>query len=165
MLWACIVVVQSLSPVRLFEIPWTAACPAPLFSVISQSLLKFMSIESGMLSNHRTLCHPLSSCLASFPASGSFPMLALCIRWPKNWSFSFNITFQWIFRVEENQPNQSGWFSSTLNIGFLINPDWFSSIRIDWFDLLATQGTLKSLLQHHNLKTSILQQSRELWKP
>ena len=119
MLWVCIVVVQSLSPVRLFEIPWTAACQAPLFSIISQNLLKFMSIESGMLSNHHTHCHPLSSCLQSFPASGSFPMSALCIRWPKHWSFSFNITFQWIFRVEKNQPKQSGWFSSTLNIVFL----------------------------------------------
>ena len=164
MLWVCIVD-QSLSPVRLFEIPWAVACQAPLFSIISQSLLKFMSIKSGMLSNHLTLCQPLSSCLQSFPASGSFLMSAVCIRWPKYWSFSFNITFQWIFRVEENQPNQLSWYSSTLNIGFPINHDWFSFIRIDWFDLLAIQGTLKSLLQHHNLKTSILQQSRELWKP
>ena len=164
MLWVCIVD-QLLSPVWLLEIPWTAACQAPLFSIISQSLLKFMSVKSGMLSNHLTLCQPLSSCLQSFPASGSFLMSAVCIRWPKYWSFSFNITFQWIFRVEEYQPNHLGWYSSTLNIGFLINHDWFSFIRIDWFDLLAIQGTLKSLLQHHNLKTSILQQSRELWKP
>ena len=85
-------VVQSLSGVWLFVTPWTAAHQSPLSSTISQSLFKFMSIELVMLSNHLTLCHSFSFCLQSFPASESFPISWLCIRWPKYWSFSFSIS-------------------------------------------------------------------------
>ena len=85
---------------------------------LSQSLLKLMSIESVMPSNHLILCRPLSSCLQSSPASGSFLMRALRIRWPNYWSLSFSI-------------NSSNEYSGLI------------SFRIDWFDLLAVQGTLK----------------------
>ena len=110
--------------------PWTAACQASLSITNSQSLLKLMSIKSVMPSNHLILCHPFSSCPQSFPASGSFQM-TLCIRWPKYWSFSFSI-------------------SSPIEYSGLI------SCRVDWLDLLAVQGTLKSLLQHYSSKTLIL---------
>ena len=90
-----------------------------------------MSAESVMLSNHLILCYPFS-CPQSFPASGSFPMSNFpYIRWPKYWSFSFSIS-------------PSNRYSGLI------------SFRIDWFDLLVVQGTLKSLLQHHNSKTSVL---------
>ena len=99
---------------------------------ISWSLLKFMLIEPMMLSNHLILYIPLLFCLQSFPASQSFPMSQLChMGWPKYWSFSFS-----------NSP-----FSKYSGL---------ISFRIDWFDLLAVQGTLKSLLQHHSSKASIL---------
>ena len=100
--------------------PWTAAHQDSLSFTTSWSLLKFMSIESVMLSNHLILCHPLLLCLQSFPASGSFPVSWLCIRWPKYWSFSFN-----------NNPSNE-------NSGLIF-------FRMDWFDL-AVQGILKSLL-------------------
>ena len=120
------VVVQSLSHVWLLVTPWTAACQASLSFTISQSLLKLMSIESMMPSNYLILCHPLHLLPSSFPSIRVFSSdSALCIRWPKYWSFR-------IFRVN-----------------FLY--------RIDWFDLLAVQGTLKSLLQHYSLKASTLQ--------
>ena len=128
-----VVVVQSLSHVWLFPAPWTAACQASLSFTISQSLLKFMSIESVMLSNHLILCHPLLLLPSLFPRIRVFsnePVLR--IWWPKYWSFSFNI-------------------SSSNDYSGLI------SFRIDWFDLLAVQATLKSLLQHHSSKASILQ--------
>ena len=99
---------------------WTGACQASLSITNSQSLLKLMSITSMMPSNHLIHCHPFSSCLQSFPASGSFPM-SLCIRWPKYWSFSFSIC-------------PSNEYSGLI------------SFRMDWLDLLAVQGTLKSLL-------------------
>ena len=113
-----IAVVQSLSRVWLFVTPWTAACQAPLSFIVSQSLLKFMSIESVMLSNHFTLCCPLlllplvfpSISVLTFPSTGVlvFPSIrvfsnesAFCIRWPKYWSFRFSIS----------PPNDySGWF-------------------------------------------------------
>ena len=120
---------QLLSHVQLFATPWTAACQASLFITNSQSLLKFMSIESVMPSNHLILCCPLL--LPSiFPSirllsSESVP----CIRWPKYWSFSIS--------------------SSNKYLGLI-------SFRMDWLDLLAVQGTLKSLLQHHSSKASIL---------
>ena len=119
---------QSLSLVLLFETPWTAACQASLSFSVSWSLLKLMSIESVMPSNHLVLCLPLCSYLQSFLTSGSF----LHIKWPKYWSFSFSI-------------------SSSNEYSGLI-PSW-----IGWFDLPAVQGTLKSFLQHHTLKASILQ--------
>ena len=125
------VVVQSLSHVRLFVTPWTA-CQAPLSSTISQSLFKFMSTESVMLSNHVILCCPPLLLPSIFPSIKVFSNeSALCTRWPAFWSFSFSIS-------------PSNEYSELI------------SFRIDWFDL-AVQGTLKDLLQHHNLKASILQ--------
>ena len=112
--------------------PWAAALQAFLSSTISQSLFKFMYSELGMLSNHLILCHPLL--LPSiFPSIRVFSnQSAFWIRWPKYWSFSFSI---------------SPPFSE------------YSSFRMDWLDLLAVQGTLKSLLPHHSSKVSILRHS------
>ena len=124
--------VQSLSHVQLFVIPWTAAHQASLSITNSQSLLKLMSIEMVMPSNHVTLCHPLlllPSVFLSFRVFSS--ELVLCIKWPKYWSFSFSISL-------------SNEYSRLI------------TFRMDWFDL-AVQGTLKSLLQHHSSKASILQ--------
>ena len=123
--------VQSLSHVRLFVTPWTAARQTSLSITNSQSLPKLMSIESVMPSNHFILCRPLSSCPQSFPASGFFfSESVLRIRWPKYWSFGFNIS------------------PSNEHSGLI-------SFRMDWLDLLAVQGTAKSLLQHHSSKASI----------
>ena len=125
---------QSLSCVRLFVTPWTAARLASLSITNSQSLLKLMSMESVRPSNHLILCHPLL--LPSlFPSIRVFSTESiLYIRWPKYWSFSFSI--------------------SPYNeyLGLI-------SFRMDWFDLLAVQGTLNSLLQHHSSKASVLQHS------
>ena len=124
-----IVGVQSLSRVQLFATPWTAAS---LSIAISQSLRKPMSIELLMPSNHLILCCPLFLPPSIFPSICVFPNeSAFGIRWPKYWSFSFSI-------------NPSNEYSGLI------------SFRIDWLNLLAVQGTLKSLLQHHNLKASIL---------
>ena len=124
--------VQSLSSVRLFVIPWTAACQASLSIINSRSLLKFMSIESVMPSNQLILCHPLLLPPSIFPSIRVFAKESvLHIRWPKYWSFSFSIS-------------PSNEYSGPI------------SLRIDWLDLLAVQGTLKSLLQHHSSKASIL---------
>ena len=124
--------VQLLSCVRLFATPWTAAHQASLSITNSQSLLKLMSMESVMPSNHLILCHPLL--LPSiFPSIRVYSKESvLCIRWPKYWSFSFNIS-------------PSNEYSGLI------------SFRTDWFDLLAVQGSLKSLPQHHGSKASILQ--------
>ena len=122
--------VWSLSCVRFFVIPWTVACQASLSITNFQSLLKLMSIESVMSSNHLILCHPLlllPSLLTSVFSNES----VLCITWPKYWSFSFSIS-------------PSNEYSGLI------------SFRIDWLDLLAGQGTLKSLLQHYSSKASIL---------
>ena len=114
--------------------PWIAAHQASLSFTISWNLLKFMSIESVMLSNHLILCHPLLL-LSIFPSIRVFPSeSALPISWPKYWSFSFSIS------------------PSNEHLGLI-------SFRIHWLDLLAVRGTLKSLLQHHNPKSSILQHS------
>ena len=130
--------VQLLSHVRLFATPWTAAHQASLSMVNSQSLLKLMSIESVMPSNHLILCHPLLLLPSIFPNIRVFSNeSALCIRWPKSWSFSFSIS-------------PSNEYSGLI------------SFRIDWFDLLAAQGTLKSLLQHHSSKPPVLQCSHFL---
>ena len=127
-----IVVVRSLSHVQLFATTWTAARQAPLSPTISLSLLRFMSIESVMLSNH-LICHFLLLLLSVFPSIRVFSNeSALCIRWPKYWSFSFSS------------------FNEYLR---------FISFRVDWFYLLAVQETLKSLLQRHNSKASVLQRS------
>ena len=128
-----IVVVQSLRP-------WTAALQASLSFTISWSLLKGIFIESVMPSNHLVLCHPLHLLLLVFPSIRIFSNeSALCLRWPKYWSFSFSIS------------------PSNEHSGLI-------SFRMDWFDLLTVQGTLKSLLQHHSSKASILRHSAgELW--
>ena len=116
--------VQSLSRVRLFATPWTAAHQASLSNTNSQSLLKLTSIKSMRPSNHLILCRPLLLLPSIFPSIRVFSNESvLCIRWPKNWSFSFSISL-------------SSEYSGLI------------SFRIDWFDLLAVQGTLKSLLQH-----------------
>ena len=128
-----LVVLQSLSCLGLFVTPWTAACQVSLSFTISWSLLKLMSIESVMPSNHFIICRPLFLLPSIFPSIRVFSNeSSLCIRWPKYWSFRI---------------------SSSNEYSGLI------SFRIDWFDLLAVQGTLKSLLQHHSSKTSILQRS------
>ena len=128
-----VVVVQLVSHVRLFVTPWTAAHQASLFITSSWSLLKLMSIESVMPSNHLILCCPFLLLSSIFPSIRVFPSESvLWIRWPKCWNFSFSIS-------PSNE--YSGLFS----------------FRIDWFDFLVTQGTLKSLHQHHKSKASFLQ--------
>ena len=127
-----VIVVQSLSHVLLFATPWTVACQASLSFTISQSLLKLISIESVMPSNHLILCCALLLLPSVFPSIRVFSNeSALHIRWPKYWSFSFSIS------PSNEQPG-------------------LISFRMDWLDLLAVRGTLKSLLQHHSLKASIL---------
>ena len=124
--------VQSLSHVRLFATPWTTARQASLSITNSQSPPKPMSIKSVMPSNHLILCRPLSLLPSIFPSIRVFSNeSALHIRWPKYWSFNFNIS------------------PSNEHLGLI-------SFRMDWLDLLAVQGTLKSLLQHHSSKASIL---------
>ena len=124
--------VQLFSHVRLFVTPWTAAHHASLSITNSWSLLKLMSTESVMPSNHLILCHPLLLLPSIFPSIRVFSSESvLRIRWPKYWSFNFSIS------------------SSTEYSGLI-------SFRMDWLDLLAVQGTLKSLLQHHSSKASIL---------
>ena len=124
--------VQSLSRVRLFETPWTTAHQASLSITNSWSLPKLMSIESVMPSNHLILCHPLLLLPSIPPSIRVFSHeSALQIRWPRYWSFSFSIS------------------PSNKHPGLI-------SFRMDWLDLLAVQGTLKSLLQHHSSKASIL---------
>ena len=131
--------VQSLSRVRLFAAPWIVTRQASLSITNSLTLLKLRSIKSVMPSNHLTLCHPLLllpsvlSCIRVFSNES-----VLRIRWPKYWSFSFSI-------------------SPSCEYSGLI------FFRMDWFHLLAVQGTLKSLLQYHTSKASLLQGSAFLW--
>ena len=129
---SAIVVFQSPARVHLFVTLWTAAHQASLSITNSQSLFKLMSIESVMPSNHLVLCCPLLLLPSIFSSIRIFSNgLALHIRWPKYWSFSFSIS-------------PSSEYSGLI------------SFRMDWFDLLAVQETLKSLLQHHSSKASIL---------
>ena len=126
------VAIQLLSCVWLFATPWTTARQAFLSLTISHSLLKHISIESVMPSNHLILCCPLLLLPSIFPSIRVFSNKSvLHIRWPKYWSFNFSIS-------------PSNEYSGLI------------SFRIDLFDLLAVQGTLKSLLQHHSSKASIL---------
>ena len=126
-----VVVVQLLSCLQLFVTPWTVTRQASLFFSISWSSLKLIFNELVMPSNHLILWHPLLLLLSIFPSIRVFSnRLALHIRWPKYWSFSFTSVLSM---------NIQGWFPWGL-----------------MFELLAVQGTLKSLLQHHNLKASIL---------
>ena len=127
--------VRLLSRVRLFATPWTTARQASLSITNSWSLPKPMSIESVMPSNHLILSHPLLLQPPIFPSIRVFSNESvLCIRWPRYWSFSFSIS------------------PSKEHAGLI-------SFRMDWLDPLAVQGTLKSLLQHHSSKTSILRRS------
>ena len=127
-----LLIVCLLSHVQLFETPWTAAFQVPLSLIISQSLLKLKSIELVMPSNHLILCPPLLLLPSIFPSIRVFSNESvLHIRWPRYWSFSFSIT------------------PSNVYSGLI-------SFRIDWFDLLAVQRTLKNLLQHHSSKALIL---------
>ena len=131
MLLKITIAVQSLSHIQLFETPWTVACRASLSFTISQNLLKLMSIESWP-SNHLILCDPLLLLPSVFLSIRVFSIgLALHIRWPKYWSFSLSIS-------------PSNEYSGLI------------SFKIDWLDLLAVQGTLKSLLQNHSSKASSL---------
>ena len=124
--------VQSLSHVQLFMTPRISECQASLAITNSRSLLKLTSIKAVMPSNHLILCHPLFLLPPIFPSIRVFPNESvLRIRWPKYWSFSFSIS-----------PSNEYW-------GLI-------SFRIDWLDLLAVQGTLRSLLQHYSSKASIL---------
>ena len=126
---------KSLSHVQLFVFIWTIAHQASLSIANFQSLLKLMSIKSVMPSNHLILCHPLLLPPSIFPSIRGFSNKSvLHIRWPKHWSFNFSIS-------------PSNEYSGLI------------SFRIDWLDLFAAQGTLKSLLQHPNSKASILQPS------
>ena len=130
-----LIVVQSLSRVQLFTTPWTAACQTSLSFTISWSLFKLVFIELVMPSNHLIFCCPrllLPSIFSSIRVFSNESVLH--IRWPKYWSLSFSISL-------------SNEYSGLI------------SFRIEWFDLLAAQGTLKSLLQHHNSKTLILWRS------
>ena len=127
----CVTLVQSLSCAELFATPWTAACQAPLPLTISQSLPKFISTASVMPSSHLILWCPLLLQPSIFPSITDFPnKLAVYIKWSKYWSFSFSIS------------------PSHEYSGFIF-------FMIDWFDLLAVEGTL-SLLQHHSSKASVL---------
>ena len=131
--------IQSLSRVRLFATPWIASRQASLSITNSQSLLKFMSIKLVTPSNHFILCRPLLLPPSIFPSIRVFSnQSVLLIRWPKYWSFSFSIS-------------PSNEYSGLI------------SFRIDWLDLLAVQGILKSLLQHHSSKASVLWHKFSLW--
>ena len=125
-------IAQLWSRVQLSVTPWTAACQASLSFTVSRSLLKLVSIESVMPSSHLILCRLLLLLSSIFPSIRVFSNeSALCMRWPKYWSFSFNIS------------------PSNEHPGLI-------SFKMDWLDLLAVQGALKSLLQHHSSKASIL---------
>ena len=129
------VVVQSLSHIQLLATPWIVAYQAFLSFTISWSLLRFMSIESVMLSNHLILCRSLLILLSIFPSIRIFcSESALRVKWLKYWSFSFSIS-------------PSNEYSGLI------------SFRMDWLDRLEVQGTFRSLLQHHRSKASILQHS------
>ena len=124
--------VQSLSSIQFFVTPWTAACQASLSITSSRNLLRLMSFELVMPSNHLILCHPLLLLPSNFPSIRVFSNESvLLIRWPKYWSFSFSV-------------------SVSNEYARLI------SFRMDWLDFLAVQGTLKSFLQHHSSKAPIL---------
>ena len=133
--WFQLSSVKLLSHVQLFVTPWTAALQASLTITNPQSLLKLMCIESVMPSNHLIFCHPLLLLPSVFPSIRVFSNESvLHIWWPKDWSFSFRFSL-------------SNYYSGLI------------SFTIDWFDLLAIQGTFKSLLQYHSSKASILRHS------
>ena len=125
---------QSVQSLQLSATPWTVAHQASLSITHSRSLLKFMSIKSVMPSNHFIICRPLLLLPSIFPSTRVFSNVLVLCMWPKLWSFSFSIS-------------PSNEYSGLI------------SFRIDWFDLLAVQGILKSDLQHHSSKASVLQYS------
>ena len=128
--WLSLSSVQSLSHVRLFVTPWTAARQASLSTTNSRNLLKLLSVMVVMPSNHLILCRPLLLLPSIFPSTQVFSSESvLHIRWPKYWSFSISASSEYSGLI---------------------------SFRMDWLDLLAVQGTLKSLLQHHSSKASII---------
>ena len=130
-----ILLLFSLQVMSSSATPWTAACQTPRSFTVPQGLPRFMAIELVTPSNHLILCCPLLLLSSIFPSNRIFSNgLALYIRQPKYWSFSFSIS---------PSKEYSG----------------FISFRIDWFDLLAVEGALQSLLQHHSSKASVLQQS------
>ena len=133
--FSCCSVAQSC---RTLCDPIPIACQVSLFFIISWSLLKLTSIKLVTPSNHLILCHPLLLLSSMSPGLRVFLMSALCIRWPKYWSVIFSIS-------------PSNEYSGMI------------CFRIDWFDLFVVQGTLKSLLQHHNSKASILQCPATSW--
>ena len=125
-------IVQSLSCVQFFVTPWTAAHQVSLSFTVSWSMLRLVSIESVMPSNHLIICPPYLFLSSVFPSIRVFSSeSAYCVKWPKYWSFSFSIS-------PSNEYSR------------------FISLRIDWFDLLAVRGTLKSLFQYHSSKASVL---------
>ena len=127
--YSLVAVVPALSRVHLFVTPWTTACQAPLSFTVSKSLFRFMSIESVMLYNHLNLCWPLLLLPSTFSSIRVFSnKSALPIRWSEYWNVSIS---------------PSNEYSGLI------------SFRIDWFDILAAQGTLKSFLQHYNSQTSV----------
>ena len=128
-------VYQSLSCFRLFATPWTATYQASLSFTVSQSLFKFMSFESVMLSNHLILCHPLLLLPSVYPSVRVFSNESIShIRWPRYWRFNLSIS-------------PSSEYSGLISFG------------INWFDLLAVQEALKSFLQHQSSKAAILWRS------
>ena len=133
--WVWFSSVQSLSCVWFFATPWTAACQASLSITNSRSLLRLMSVESVMPSSHLIPCHPLPLLLPIPPSIRVFSNESILrMKWPKYWNFSFSI--------------------SPSNEDLVL-----ISFRMDWLDLLAVQGTLKSLLQHHSSKASSFRRS------
>ena len=133
--WLWFSSVQSLSRIWLFATPWTSVRQASLSITNSQSLPKLMSIESAMPTNHLILCRPILLLPSILPSIRVFSNESvLCIRWPKYWSYSFNIS------PYSEHPG-------------------LISFRMDWLDLLAVQRTFKSLLQHHSSKASVLRRS------
>ena len=135
---ASIVVVQSLSYLRIFVTSWTAALQASLSCTLSWNFLKLISIELGIPMNHLILCQPLL--LSSiFPSIRVFSSRsALCIRWPRYWNFRLSI-------IPSNEYSR------------------LISFRIDWFEFLAVQGALRSLFHHHNLKATVFDAKPFLW--
>ena len=144
-------IVQSLSRIQHFATPWTAEHQPSLCFTISQSLLKLTFTGTVMLSNHLLLCCPLLLLPSIFPSLKVFSNeLALRIRCAQYWSFSFSIS-------------PSNKYSGLISFSCSMVSNSLISSRIDWLDLFAVQGTLKSLLQHHSSKASILWHSVSLW--
>ena len=153
--WQVSLSLQLLSCVQLFATPWTAAHQASIFIINSWNLLKLMSVDSVMPSNHLILCCPLFLLPSIFPSIRVFSNLesVLHIRWPKYWSFSFSIS---------PSSEYSGLISFRMDLLDLLAVQGTLKSLLQLLDLLAVQGTLKSLLQHHSSKVTILWRSASL---